>query len=244
VQLGKADDLLRHSDAGTPQRFIWAPLIDPDIPPPELAPKWPGQLVLPTIDVPAEGITKQMQIASTIEMGIRERFHRRTTSWESTPGDRDHDDLLQLKIAAALALLEGRMDIADEDWSIARVIMRNSRLGLRKVREDQDRRSRWATRQAGQRQAHRSVFAQEAEERLKREKAIEQAARRIANHVHQHGPKRESGYCVKKCAKNGLSQAGLLKHFDEAVSFAVGRGWIVSQSDGNKSLLVPGAVAP
>jgi hypothetical protein len=35
VQLGKADDLLRHGDAGTPQRFIWAPLIDPDIPHPQ-----------------------------------------------------------------------------------------------------------------------------------------------------------------------------------------------------------------
>jgi hypothetical protein len=33
--------------AGTPQRILWAPVVYPDMPPPEDLPEWPGQLLLP-----------------------------------------------------------------------------------------------------------------------------------------------------------------------------------------------------
>lgn len=243
VQLGKADDLLRHSDAGTPQRFIWAPLIDPDIPPPEHAPEWPGLLDLPEIKVPTDSITTPMRIADSIKARIRHAYHRRTTSWDRPAGDRDHDDLLQLKIAAALSLLDGRMDVADEDWGNARVIMRNSRSALQRVRHEHQRRAHGVAKAAGHRQAQRNAVAREVEDRLEQEKAIEQAAGRIARHVHKHAPERD-GFCVKKCAKNGLKQAGLLPHFDAAVSLAAERHWIEVRTMDEKRQFLPGAVQP
>jgi hypothetical protein len=136
------------------------------------------------------------------------------------------------------------VEVSEEDWGIARVIMRNSHFALQRVRDDQRRRAQGTAQAAGRHQAQRNATAREVEESLEREKAIDKTARRIARHVQKHAPGREQGHCVKKCAKNGLSQASLLQYFDAAVSLAAERDWIKAENVDGKKRLLPGAVQP
>lgn len=139
--------------SGFPQRFLWAPASDPgaprhehempDIPEPW---KWLGLGSIRdgviTIGVPDE-----------IRGPIRRARLDRLAIDDLDPGGfplddvlRAHESLLQLKTAAALALLEGRTEIDGEDWSLAAKIIADSVEVLgkvrRKIREAEDGKSK------------------------------------------------------------------------------------------------------
>lgn len=239
VQLRKADALLNHSDAGTPQRFTWVPMVDPTIPPPAQAPPWPGALQWePPATKAAEGTTP-MPVPEVIADGVRARFQQRAISWDHSAGDRDHDDLLQLKMAGALALLDGRLAISVEDWGIAAMLMGRSRRCLRIVGSERQKQTRDHAKWAGERQGHQAFAAQEMQDALRKQHAIGRTARRIANHVHRHAQEKPEG-CTKKCAKNGLSQDGLQGYFDDAVDRAREIGWIRVHDVSGIRRLLPG----
>lgn len=243
VQLRKADALLNHSDAGTPQRFLWVPMIDPTIPPPAQAPPWPGQLEwVPLATEAAEGTTP-MPVPGMIGERLRARFHQRTTSWTSSPGDRDHDDLLQLKLSGALALLDGRLEITFDDWAIAAMLMARSRRCLEIVYSEREKQTRDRAEWEGRRQGKQAFAAQEMQDALREQQVIDRTARRIANHVHRHAQEKPEG-CTKKCAKNGLSQDGLQPYFEDAVNHAQGMGWIQIREVSKIRKLLPGEQRP
>ncbi|GAB4582180.1 hypothetical protein [Nocardia sp. IFM 10818] len=120
VQPLRAAVLLDGADGGTPQRFWWASVTDPwapDIAPdqPEpmsvAIPDWePGHLEVPSaaraeVDAHRLGVLRE-------DAGI-------------DPLD-GHRLLLRLKIAAALAILESRQKITDDDWKLARRVQNHS----------------------------------------------------------------------------------------------------------------------
>ncbi|WP_407686004.1 hypothetical protein [Mycobacterium sp. HUMS_1102779] len=117
VQPGRAGALLDGADGGTPQRQVWLPVLDPDMPderPAEPAPltvtqpDFDGDLAVP--DVAREAIDAH-QLA----------MHRGTVD----PLD-GHRLLVQLKVAAALMILDNRDELAainGEDWRLAGVVM-------------------------------------------------------------------------------------------------------------------------
>jgi hypothetical protein len=131
--------------AGTPQRLLWAPVIYPDMPPPEELPLWPGRRTLPgpksssgsrskpgkflfwvnEVDKPADEKVLQdneLQIPPEIETEIREARHRLHIG--ETDELSTHGMLTMLKVAAGFMWLDGRTDkITDEDCELARIVM-------------------------------------------------------------------------------------------------------------------------
>lgn len=118
IQPGRGGALLDDSDAGTPQRFLWLPATDPDAPdtPPEPPdrrawhmPLWPradartGRVVLPVCDTARALVDAQ-------------RLARLRGEGEALDG---HALLARLKLAAALALLDERATVTDDDWTLA-----------------------------------------------------------------------------------------------------------------------------
>jgi hypothetical protein len=126
VQPELARFLLDDAIGGTPQRFLWATLIDPGVPNLADLPSWPGPLDWRPPDwhdgelVSISGYQRTaICVASSISDAIRQ--HRLDiTRGEVQPDPLDsHADLVQLKTAGLLAVLDGRLDIADDDWNLA-----------------------------------------------------------------------------------------------------------------------------
>lgn len=133
IQPLRAGVLLDDEDGGTPQRFVWLPGTDPDIP--DVAPPVPEpwHWTMPGLDVlPREKSTGYRVIEVCDEA-------RRTIDTEHVKRQRGDGDALdghalytRLKVAAVLALLDGRGDVNDEDWYLAGTLM----LVSDRVRED------------------------------------------------------------------------------------------------------------
>lgn len=121
IQPGRAQALLSDVDGGTPQRFLWLPATDPTAP--EVAPQAPLPLpwrppMWPTAD--PRSYRSTLGVCGTARTTIdTERVKRLRGEENALDG---HGLLTQLKTAAALALLDRRTDITDEDWQLAGVV--------------------------------------------------------------------------------------------------------------------------
>lgn len=121
VQPERADGLFREADGGTPQRFLWLPATDPDIPDedwPEPEP-WQGASGLwwgPTFggrhEVPMPAVAVQ-----TIKAAHRARQRGDANALDG------HALLSRAKVMVALALLDGRTVPTEEDWDLAGRVM-------------------------------------------------------------------------------------------------------------------------
>lgn len=123
VQPLRAQSLLNGADGGTPQRFIWMPVLDPDRP--EQRPETPDPIVILVPDF-MPGDIKVPDVAVHAIDAAQAAIHR---------GDADADPLAahglltRLKVAAALMLLDERLDgpekgiITDDDWQLAGIVM-------------------------------------------------------------------------------------------------------------------------
>lgn len=121
VQPGRAAALFDDADGGTPQRFLWLPVTDPDMPRDRLPePKrW-------TVKVPGRPPTGRVVVAVCDE--AREEITE--AHWRRSRGEGDaldgHALYTQLKVAAALAVLDGHLGtdgVTAEDWCLAGVLM-------------------------------------------------------------------------------------------------------------------------
>lgn len=125
VQPERSGALLDEAAGGTPQRFVWFSTEDPDAP--DTAPAAPEPIKWQNPDMHAipftegiRGMTVCDEAWNTIEDAQVQRLRG---SGHALDG---HALLSRLKIAAALALLEMRGDVSDEDWHLAGIIMQHS----------------------------------------------------------------------------------------------------------------------
>lgn len=117
IQPGRAGALLDDSDGGTPQRFLWLPGTDPQAP--EKAPEEPKPRTW-SMREPIE-LGRHMTVPDIARTTIdAARLGRLRGDGDALDG---HALLTRLKAAAALALLEQRHEITDDDWSLAGTLM-------------------------------------------------------------------------------------------------------------------------
>jgi len=121
IQPARAGVLLDDADGGTPQRFLWLPVLDPDMPedrPPEPSPRpW----FVPTFRGPRVGGRHVMEVCQTATDAIDGAALARNRG--ETDALDGHALLCRLKTAAALALLFGETAVTDETWRLAGVVM-------------------------------------------------------------------------------------------------------------------------
>ncbi len=120
VQPTKAGPLLEDADGGTPQRFLWVPVTDPDMP--RTRSKAPEPIVwdrkFPTV------ARYEMPVCEEAVDAIDEAHWQRSRG-EGDPLD-GHKLYTRLKVAAALALLDKRLEVTADDWRLAGRIMAKS----------------------------------------------------------------------------------------------------------------------
>ena len=160
IQPAKAAGLLDDSDGGTPQRFIWLPATDPDAPatPPALPDRWEWK---PPHWPVADHRTRhaQLPVCETARLAI-DTARVAGLRGEGDPLD-GHALLARLKTAAAMALLDIRSDVTEEDWALAGIIQAVSdrtRSGVVATLQDG---AASANRRRGEAEADRAVVVAE-----------------------------------------------------------------------------------
>jgi hypothetical protein len=122
-QLEYATALVDDAAGGTPQRFVFSPATDPTIP--DIAPDWPGPLTFEIPPIILDG--KHIDIATTVAEGIRARqLAAQRGQLHIDPLD-THGDLVRLKVATLLGILDNRDNTTEADWELAGQIMHTSR---------------------------------------------------------------------------------------------------------------------
>ncbi|MGO2111929.1 MAG: hypothetical protein ACTH31_09970 [Pseudoclavibacter sp.] len=119
VQPRRAGALLDESDGGTPQRFLWLQAADPHA---RDGDSWPQPHLVPRVEWPA--LSAYMQVPANVTKEIRaNRIRVLNGSGETLNG---HLMLTRLKVAAGLAILNGRTDIELDDWDLAGMVIDHS----------------------------------------------------------------------------------------------------------------------
>jgi hypothetical protein len=211
AQPTRCEALFDEADAGTPQRFIWAPLTDPGAP--DIPPDNPGPLVQPPI---FNGVDTNFVVCESLRKATIDA--RQAMLRTGTTGELDGHALLnRIKIAAAIALMEGRYEVTEDDWGLSGRIQTVSDMTREWVQ------SRIANERAKQGQQRAEAKANEAvvvDHKLS-DAVVGRVARVIARAVHRAGD--------KGLTKNGAKQAVAKRDRDNyaaGIEFAVAAGWI------------------
>jgi hypothetical protein len=225
LQPSLAGPLLADVTAGTPQRFAWAWAIDPTIP--DEPATWPGQLewAPPTAGrldrikgLPSGGyVTHEMTVAPAVAEEIRQRDLSRVRGEVKVDSHEAHLDLLRLKVAGLLSILDGRLSVAEADWELAELVTTTSGAVRRHVQAEVEDVARDAEDQTSGKMARRQVRAVAAVEADQ----VERTARRVITIVNRH----PDGITVRGVREHlSRNQRALLP---EAVAHAVDAGRIV-----------------
>ena len=186
IQPGRGRALIEDSDGGTPQRFIWLPTLDPDMPrikPQEpdqidlrdIANGWPGGFDLAdkiTAATTGAGIKPHVLelpegVAKLIDDNAVDK-HRRESTDSALDG---HLGLCRIKVAAGLALLHNQRGISPLMWDLSGVVMdvsQQTRAGVEKHLAEQGARANLAR---GKAEGVRAAASHEASEDTKIQKA-------------------------------------------------------------------------
>jgi hypothetical protein len=233
-----AGQLLADATAGTPQRFLWAWATDPTIP--DEPPEWPGPLEVPevpgsvieehTVDVRGHR-RRRMTVSTAITAEIRQDALERSRGVRQGDELDSHQPLHLLKVAAALAILDGRLSIDDEDWALAKTVWHTSchvrsvvvaSVQARSIVEEQARVDAYARRE------HAAEVA-----RMSAPGAVQRVARLIGRKVHAMNDEEQQpadGWATRDLRRH---VAGRDKHLvDAAIDHAFAQGWLNEPSAG------------
>lgn len=218
IQPERADRLLADADGGTPQRFVWVPADDPHAPtdPPAesgpwrwQAPRWParsgsdgGRVVLGVCD----------QARADVDA---DRLARLRGDGHALDG---HAMFARLKIAAALAILDGRATVEESDWALAAQVAERSRATRQGVLDAIAAADAAGNRRRAHAEAERAVLVADRLDTA----AVQRLARRLVRRLEGQGWVRRNDL-RKACAGKERS------FFDAAIDAAVAAGQIEAQ---------------
>ena len=178
IQTGRAGALLDATDGGVPQRFVWLPSGDPDIPdvrpeePPPLdylAPAW-SPLAVSEIRLPPEAAA------------VIDRNRVATMRGEGADSALDgHLGLCRIKVAAALALLHRCREITWQHWELSGVVMEVSQETRSGVEAELARKAERQNRARGRAEGARAVEAEEVKEEAAIRRVAQATLRKLKN---------------------------------------------------------------
>ncbi|MGD9996967.1 MAG: toprim domain-containing protein [Ilumatobacteraceae bacterium] len=227
-----ASSLLADATGGTPQRFLWLQATSPDIP--DDPTPWPGRIDWqPPMSPAYQGvpITNPLDVDDVIRQAVI-RDDRERNRGTATVDDLDgHANLVRLKIAGLLAILDNRTNIDLDDWTLAGTITRTSRA----VRTDLLRLVAIEARQREDAITDKLIRRDAAIGDDQVSRATYRMAKAIAKKVHK------AQGCTRRDAQQATA-SGDRKHatIDDAIDRAIELQWIVLDADH----LTPGKAAP
>ncbi|NGP27276.1 hypothetical protein G6039_15000 [Rhodococcus aetherivorans] len=253
VQPAKAGPLINDSDGGTTQRFVWLPTDDPGAP--DAKPETPEPITvridpgwgLGKASAPKEGQTLNWAAAAakagraeavnlsvpTVAVEEIELHRLRTLRGDPDVNPLDgHAKLCQLKVAAALMVLHGRMEITEQDWDNAGTLMRVSNY----TRSEVERVLLEQARRVNRARAHADSERASILEDVRAEKEI----RRVREGVQRYLLKKGHG-STRELTKSLKSE--LRPHLELVLDEMVTEGFLTRTMDGQRSLYALAAAA-
>lgn len=212
AQPTRCEALFDDADAGTPQRFIWAPLIDPTAP--DELPMNPGPLPQPAVFT---GFDTTVAVCDALRQAVLAN-RRQALRTGNTNGLDGHALLNRVKVAAAVALMEGRYDVTDADWELAGQIQATSDLTRAWVQAQIANERAKAGHQRAESRAQEAVVV----DRTLSEAVVGRVGRVIARAVHRAG---EEGMPVGTAESRVASRDR--GNFDAGLHFAIAAGWVI-----------------
>lgn len=228
VQPAHAAAILADAPGGTPQRILWFSAEDPSIP--DTPPTWPGQISF----TPPQSyiLTTTFTVADDIADEIRTRKLARSRGVATGLDPLDsHTDLLRLKVAALLAVLDERLDVNAEDWRLAGMVMNASHAVRTLVAEHARQVERHREEAATGRAVRREVAVVDGQVN----RTVDRCAKIIARKVREHGALTH-GEAWRSLASRDRQQVTI----DEVVEHAVSLRWLTTEGD----TLLPGEAGP
>lgn len=217
IQPARASVLVDDADGGTPQRFLWLPTMDANVPaqaPPEPAPiDWQT----PALNLAAVSASGRYRFLvcdaarAAIDQAAVARHQGRVTALDG------HALLCRLKTAAALGLLNGRYEVTDDDWEMAGIVMQVSDTTRAGVLRSLGERSAATTIARGRAEGLRAVAVEETK--------------------NEHGEQRVGRLIMRKLSDDWTSRNDLRKalpsrdrgHFDSAMERLITTGLVESE---------------
>lgn len=121
AQPGHCGVIFADTTGGTPQRFLWFPTIDPDMPAEPVHDPQPLSTSIPNWQPAADGVIEVSygpeEIARTV---IEAHLARQRGEADALDG---HATLTRLKVAALLAVMHQRSVVSDTDWELSEIVM-------------------------------------------------------------------------------------------------------------------------
>lgn len=134
IQPARAGVLLGDGGGGTPQRFVWLPVQDPDAP--DVPPAQPD-----AIDWHLPRRRGSFTLGGTEEIPVCRKALREVDAFDlanirgESQSMETHEMLARMKVAAALGLYHREPGISEEDWDLSEVILTKSRETRAEVEE-------------------------------------------------------------------------------------------------------------
>jgi len=233
VQPEHARAILDDDAGGTPQRFLWFDALDPEAPHPDQLPEWPGPLdwkpprwwdgITPLI---GQDRRRELDVHPDVVREIRWHRHQINTG-AVTPGRYDgHRNLVKLKAAAVLGLLDDRLTVTPDDWALAGQIVDAS---------DAMRDSMWTSIHDAQtrkdtawNQRHAARAAAEEGARI----GVTTNVLRISRGIGRRIAKLDPGDTLTRSELRKSLASADRSWFEEAVAHAEAQGWLTTHDDG------------
>ena len=224
-----AGAILADTIGGTAQRFVWFATVDPTAPDPLELPDWPGPLAwrppvwssLAAVEAPGGLRWTELSVAGEVVAEIRSvRWVR--LKGEVDGGDDTHRELSRLKIAAILAALDGRTDVALDDWRLAGVVTSTSAAVREWMRASIGDVARKAEQAATDRAVRRTVATTQAATDVVR------VAQVIRRKIEATGT---DGLTLSE-ARKAVANRDRKTYFGPALGHAEAQGWVRRAEDG------------
>ena len=225
--------LLSQSDDGSPQRFLWSPATDPNMP------EFPEKSTAPRIVLPTKALDVKFDLSIVAELD-RQQFKRARGEVKVDPLD-VHLGWVRAKVAAIFALWDGgRTLVTRDDWKLAGDVIEASCATRRDVATRYAAIEHERRVQEGRASGVRQAAAEEARAEMEEAKAVEnirrgalQAARVVWN----------QGVETEGKLKNRL-RSNIRELWREASALAVKEGWLRRFTDGSTTYFDKGPVEP
>lgn len=159
VQPALSEVLFRDTAGGTPQRWLFVPLADPDVPDADVPA--PARLIEVNVGHWGEDERDNIVVPDRIRAAVRERRRAVLRTGHADPLA-SHRILSWLKVAVGVALLHGRPDIADTDLLVAARLILGSDRAIESMRAAVAREARQRTDAEHARQAAGAVKVEAA----------------------------------------------------------------------------------
>jgi hypothetical protein len=227
-----AIEMMRDAGVGTPQRFIWIGVADPNMPPVDQELEWPGYLDIPLADEGGTPYTGTIGCPPELRLKLRNDQRERNMGNVAVEQLDAHLPYIRCKLAAIFAIMDGRMKADWDDWKLAGMIMDASTATRDRIVEFAQHHEEDQAERKIEQAVQSAVRTKLAVEQV--DAKVEKYAARIAERV------LDGSIQTRRQVANNVFAKKTRHWMEPSVDYAVQRGWI-TEDDG---VLKPGDSRP